>query len=92
MNAQDQLQATVDSLVQAGEGILAADESAPTIAQRFKLIGVGSTEENRRAYRSLLLSTPGLGAFTAASSCTRKRSASEATTAHRCLSWPRAWG
>ena len=63
MNARDPLQATVDSLVQAGKGILAADESAPTIAKRFKLIGVESTEENRRAYRSLLLATPGLGAF-----------------------------
>ena len=60
MNAQERLQATVDSLVQAGKGILAADESAPMIAKRFKLIGVESTEENRRAYRSLLLATPGL--------------------------------
>lgn len=63
MNDSDYLQTTVDSLVQAGKGILAADESGPTIAQRFKAIGVESTEENRRAYRSLLLGTPGLGAF-----------------------------
>ena len=63
MNTQDPLQATVDSLVQVGKGILAADESAPTIAKRFKSIGVEPTEENRRAYRSLLLATPGLGAF-----------------------------
>ena len=63
MGDQDQLQATVDSLVQVGKGILAADESGPTIAKRFKAIGVESTEENRRVYRSLLLSTPGLGAF-----------------------------
>jgi fructose-bisphosphate aldolase class I len=57
------LQATVDSLVQAGKGILAADESGPTIAKRFKAIGVESTEENRRTYRSLLLATPGLDVF-----------------------------
>ena len=63
MNGRDALQATVDSLVQAGKGILAADESGPTIAKRFKAIGVESTEENRRAYRNLLLATPGLGAF-----------------------------
>ena len=63
MDARDGLQATVDALVQAGKGILAADESGPTIARRFKAIGVESTEENRRAYRSLLLATPGLGAF-----------------------------
>jgi len=63
MDSRDGLQATVDSLVQPGKGILAADESGPTIAKRFKAIGVESTEPNRRAYRSLLLETPGLGAF-----------------------------
>jgi fructose-bisphosphate aldolase class I len=62
MSHQDPLQQTVDLLVQPGKGILAADESGPTIAKRFKSIGVESTEENRRAYRSLLLATPGLGA------------------------------
>ena len=62
MSHQDRLQETVDSLVQAGKGILAADESGPTITKRFKSIGAESTEENRRAYRSLLLATPGLGA------------------------------
>jgi fructose-bisphosphate aldolase, class I len=63
MDDRDQLQATVNLLVQDGKGILAADESGPTIAKRFKAIGVESTEENRRAYRSLLLGTPGLGDF-----------------------------
>ena len=63
MDAGEELQATVDMLVQAGKGILAADESGPTISKRFKSIGVESTEENRRAYRTLLLATPGLGAF-----------------------------
>lgn len=58
-----ELQATVDALVQKGKGILAADESGPTIAKRFKAIGVESTEESRRAYRSLILSAPGLGQF-----------------------------
>jgi fructose-bisphosphate aldolase class I len=63
MDSRDRLQMTVDALVQAGKGILAADESGPTIAKRFKVIDVASTEENRRAYRNLLLATPGLGAF-----------------------------
>lgn len=58
-----ELQATVDGLVQKGKGILAADESGPTIAKRFKAIGVESTEENRRAWRSLLLGAPGLGRY-----------------------------
>jgi fructose-bisphosphate aldolase, class I len=57
------LQATVIALVQPGKGILAADESGPTIAKRFKPIGVESTEASRRAYRSLLVSTPGLGKY-----------------------------
>lgn len=61
-NAND-LQATIDDLVQAGRGILAADESAPTIAKRFQAIGVESTEDKRRAYRALLLTAPGLGAY-----------------------------
>src|SRR3970040_889484 len=51
------------SLVAAGKGILAADESAPTIEKRFKAVGVPSTEENRRAYRDLLFTTPGVEEF-----------------------------
>jgi len=63
MDTHGELQATTQALVQRGKGILAADESGPTIAKRFKLIGVESTEQNRRAYRSLLLATPGLSEF-----------------------------
>ena len=59
----EQLRQTAEALVAEGKGILAADESTPTIAGRFKGIGVESSEENRRAYRELLLTTPGLGAF-----------------------------
>jgi len=58
-----ELEATIVDLVQKGKGILAADESLPTIAKRFKPLGVESTEENRRAYRSLLLTTPGAGEY-----------------------------
>ncbi len=63
MNVQDELQKTIAQMVQPGKGILAADESQPTITKRFKAIGVESTEENRRAYRSLLFTTPGAGEF-----------------------------
>jgi fructose-bisphosphate aldolase class I len=50
-------------LVAPGKGILAADESTPTIQKRFDAIGVDSTEETRRAYRELLFTTPGVEAF-----------------------------
>jgi fructose-bisphosphate aldolase class I len=63
MNAQAELMATVKAMVRPGKGILAADESAPTIAKRFKAIALESTDENRRAYRSLILGTRGLGEF-----------------------------
>ena len=57
----DELQATIEAMLRPGCGLLAADESAPTIAKRFSAIGVESTEAARRAYRSILLATPGLG-------------------------------
>lgn len=57
------MEATALELVALGKGILAADESGPTIEKRFKSVGVTSTEETRRAYREMLLSTPGLDAF-----------------------------
>ena len=41
-------------LVAKGKGILAADESLPTIKKRFDTIDVESNEENRRNYRELL--------------------------------------
>lgn len=63
MDIEDELQATIADMVQPGKGILAADESLPTIAKRFKPVGAESTEESRRAYRSLLFTTPGLGKF-----------------------------
>jgi fructose-bisphosphate aldolase class I len=59
----DKLGATARALVAPGKGILAADESSGTIEKRFKSIEVGSTEENRRAYRELLFTTEGVGEF-----------------------------
>ena len=53
MNLSAELEQTVRDMVQPGKGILAADESAPTIKKRFAAVSVESTEENRRSYRSL---------------------------------------
>jgi fructose-bisphosphate aldolase class I len=58
-----QLAETARAIVAPGKGILAADESSPTIKKRFDSIRVESTEENRRAYREMLFTTPGAEAF-----------------------------
>jgi fructose-bisphosphate aldolase, class I len=58
-----EMEMTAKALVARGKGILAADESGPTIEKRFKSINVSPTEENRRAYRELLFTAPGLGEF-----------------------------
>jgi fructose-bisphosphate aldolase class I len=54
------LVSTVGAILAPGKGILAADESLPTIGRRFAELGISSTEENRRAYRELLFTAPGL--------------------------------
>jgi fructose-bisphosphate aldolase class I len=59
----DELHETARALVAPGKGILAADESTGTIAKRLGQTGVESTEENRRAYRDLLFTTPGVEQF-----------------------------
>ena len=66
MKTTAELEATIIDMVQPGKGILAADESAPTIAKRFAAINVESTEDLRRSYRSLLFTTPGLNEFISA--------------------------
>ncbi len=63
MNVREMLENTIRDMVDEHRGILAADESAPTIKKRLDAIAVESTEENRRTYRSLLLTTPGLGDY-----------------------------
>ena len=57
------MESTVKALLASGQGILAADESFPTIEKRFKAFKISSTEENRRAYREMLFATPGLSEF-----------------------------
>ncbi len=48
------------ALVAPGKGILAADESVATMSARLEAAGVAPTQENRRAYREMLVTTPGL--------------------------------
>jgi fructose-bisphosphate aldolase class I len=48
------LNKVAEAMVTPGKGILAADESSGTIKKRFDVIGVESTEDNRRDYRELL--------------------------------------
>jgi fructose-bisphosphate aldolase class I len=57
------LMSTARELVAEGKGILAADESSGTIKRRLDSINVPSTEENRRAYREILFTTPGVEKF-----------------------------
>ncbi len=54
---------TARAMVAAGKGLLAADESAGTCKKRFDSVGVECNEENRRAYRELLFTTPNVGQF-----------------------------
>ena len=61
--ASADLYETARAIVANDKGILAADESTGTIEKRFDAIGVESTEENRRAYRDLLFTTPGMEEF-----------------------------
>jgi fructose-bisphosphate aldolase class I len=52
---------TARALVGPGKGVLAADESTPTMAKRLAGIGLDSTEPLRRSYREILFTTEGLG-------------------------------
>lgn len=56
----DQLQEIAQAMVAPGKGIIAIDESSNTIKKRFDAVGIENTEENRRNYREMLLTTPGL--------------------------------
>jgi fructose-bisphosphate aldolase class I len=60
MNTQI-LIATAAQLVADSKGLLAMDESNPTCNQRFAKLNIPQTEEARRAYREMIIATPGLG-------------------------------
>lgn len=59
MNAQE-LGKTAKSLVENGKGLLAMDESLPTCNKRFAALNIPQTEEMRRDYREMILTTPHL--------------------------------
>jgi fructose-bisphosphate aldolase class I len=61
--AAKEMEAIAKALVAPGKGILAADESTGTIEKRFKNINVPNTEENRRDYREMLFTTPGISEY-----------------------------
>jgi fructose-bisphosphate aldolase class I len=58
MSHESELRATIATITARGKGILAADESTPTITKRFNAVGIESTPETRRAYRLLLSTAP----------------------------------
>jgi fructose-bisphosphate aldolase class I len=55
------LRDTAQALVAGDKGLLAMDESLPTCNKRFASLGIPQTVEARRAYRELIVTTPGLG-------------------------------
>jgi fructose-bisphosphate aldolase class I len=54
------LEAIAATLVAPGKGILAADETVPTLTKRFDTLGIQSTEESRRTYREMLFTAAGV--------------------------------
>jgi fructose-bisphosphate aldolase class I len=60
-----ELQTTITALAVRGKGLLAADESIPTISKRFAALNIPCTEQTRRDYRELLVNTPGIETYIA---------------------------
>ena len=63
VNNQEELKQTANQLAARGKGLLAVDESTPTIGKRLAGINVENNEENRQAYRGMLFTTEGLGKY-----------------------------
>jgi len=60
MNTQNLID-TAKALVAGDKGLLAMDESNPTCNKRFAKLGIPQTVDARRAYREMIVTTPGLG-------------------------------
>jgi fructose-bisphosphate aldolase class I len=60
---KEELSKIAKQMVAEGKGILAADESMNTVGKRFASINLENTEDNRRAFREMLLTAPGEGEF-----------------------------
>lgn len=65
MSVTQELATTISALSARGKGILAADESTPTITKRFQAVGIESNEDTRRAYREMLINAPGFNQYVA---------------------------
>jgi len=63
IDKQDELRDTAKRLAAKGKGLLAVDESTPTVGKRLAGINVENTEENRQAYRGMLFTADGLGDY-----------------------------
>jgi fructose-bisphosphate aldolase class I len=61
--ASHDLESVASTLVADGKGILAADETIPTLTRRFDTLGIKSTEQSRRSYREMLFTSPGAAEF-----------------------------
>jgi len=59
----EELRATAKYISGRGKGILASDESNATTGKRLESVGVENTEDNRRDWRQLLYTAPGLGQY-----------------------------
>jgi len=60
---RQELEQTARELITEGKGILAADETVPTLTKRFDALKIASTEDSRRTYREMFFTTPGAAAF-----------------------------
>jgi fructose-bisphosphate aldolase class I len=63
MENKDQLIMTAEAMVADDKGLVAIDESVATLNKRFEAAGIPQTEEYRRAYREVLITTPGIGEY-----------------------------
>ena len=61
--ASHDLESTAKALVEDGKGILAADETVPTITKRLAALKIESTADSRRTYREMFFTTPGVAEF-----------------------------
>jgi len=60
---RQELEQTARELIAEGKGILAADETVPTLTKRFDALKIASTEDSRRTYREMFFTTPGAASF-----------------------------
>jgi len=58
-----ELEQTSRALVAEGKGILAADETVPTVTKRLNALQIESTADSRRTYREMFFTTPGAAEF-----------------------------